>query len=116
VRRDTGEKETVSAEALHDHVETLLDTMQADLFAAAKKRMDDNTHTVDSYDEYRERVGDGGFYRVFLDHTNPEVEKQMQEDTRSTIRCIPFDAPEESGSCMITGAPCSYRVIAAQSY
>ncbi|NLN94352.1 MAG: proline--tRNA ligase [Candidatus Hydrogenedens sp.] len=116
VRRDTGEKESVSAEALHGHVETLLENMQADMFARAKKRMEENTFTVDSYEEYKERVADGGFYRVFLDHANPEVEQQMQEDTRSTIRCIPFDAPEESGPCMITGAPCSYRVVAAQSY
>jgi prolyl-tRNA synthetase len=116
VRRDTGAKETVSADTLHSYVETLLNTMQTDMYNTAKKRMEDNTHTVDSYDEYKERVGGGGFYRVFLDHSNPEVEKQMQEDTRSTIRCIPFDAPEEQGSCMITGAPCFSRVIAAQSY
>ena len=81
-----------------------------------KRRLEEGTHTVDSYDEYKERVGGGGFYRVFLDVTNPEVEKRLQDETRSTIRCIPFDAPEEEGPCIITGAPCRNRVIAAQSY
>ena len=57
------------------------------------------------YDEYKARVGGGGFYRVFLDVSDPEVEKRLQDETRSTVRCIPFDAPEEEGPCMITGRP-----------
>ena len=116
VRRDTGEKATVPMEGLRSYLEELLEDIQKNLFEAAKQRMVDGTHTVDSYDEYKERVEGGGFFRVFLDHSNPEVEKQLQEDTRSTIRCIPFDKTEEHGPCMITGKPCTYRVIAAQSY
>lgn len=116
VRRDTGEKTAAPMEGLRERLESLLETMQADLFAAAKARMDANTHTVDDYAEYRERIGGGGFFRVFLDHANPEVEERLQQDTRSTIRCLPFDAPEEPGACMITGAPCASRVIAAQAY
>lgn len=116
VRRDTGEKATVAMDGLRTHITSLLDRIQASLFEAARRRMQERTYTVDSYQQYRERVEGGGFFRVFLDHANPEVEKKLQEDTRSTIRCIPFDAPAESGPCMITGAPCKSRVIAAQSY
>jgi prolyl-tRNA synthetase len=116
VRRDTGEKQTVPATGLREHLEKMLDEIQDNLFAAAKQRMEDRTCTVDSYDEYKERAGDGGFFRVFLDHENPEVEAKLQEDTRSTVRCIPFDRAEEEGPCMITGKTCSYRVITAQSY
>ena len=115
-RRDTGEKTTVPMDGLLAYVEGLLEDIQNNLFETAKKRLIDGTHTVDSYDEYKERVGGGGFFRVFLDHSNPEVEAKLQQDTRSTIRCIPFGKEEEQGSCMITGKPCTYRVIAAQSY
>ena len=87
-----------------------------DLLALAKARTEANTFTVDSYDEYKARIKVGGFFRVFLDHENPEVENRLQEDTKSTVRCIPFDAPEEEGPCMITGKLCNYRVYAAQSY
>jgi len=115
-RRDTGEKVTLPMEGLRAKLEALLIEIQQNLFATAKKRMEENTFTVDSYEEYKARIGGGGFFRVFLDHSDPTVEARLQEDTRSTVRCIPFDAPHEEGPCMITGKPCTYRVIAAQSY
>lgn len=116
VRRDTGEKTTLSMDGLRENLEKMLDDMQANLFQRAKDRMEANTFTVDSYEEYKQRVGDGGLFRVFLDHENPAVEAKLQEDTRSTVRCLPFDAPEEEGPCMVTGKPCKNRVIAAQAY
>ncbi|MBW7866662.1 MAG: proline--tRNA ligase [Candidatus Hydrogenedens sp.] len=116
VRRDTGEKTPMSMDGLLENLEKMLGDIQQNLFDIAKRRLDERTCTVDSYDEYKARVGDGGFFRVFLDVANPAVEQQMQEDTRSTVRCIPFDAPDEEGPCMITGKMCKGRVIAAQSY
>ena len=115
-RRDTSEKVTLPMEGLLEKVEALLEDIQANLFKLAKERTEANTHTVDSYDEYKKRIGDGGFFRVFLDHENPKVEEQLQSETRSTIRCIPFDAEQEEGECMISGKPCHSRVVAAQSY
>ncbi|HPO31166.1 MAG TPA: His/Gly/Thr/Pro-type tRNA ligase C-terminal domain-containing protein, partial [Candidatus Hydrogenedentes bacterium] len=116
VRRDTKEKTIRSCDGLLASLRETLETMQRDLFNAARERMTARTFTVDHYDEYRERVDAGGFFRVFLDVDNPEVEAKLQEDTRSTVRCIPFDQPDEEGPCMITGKPCRGRVIAAQSY
>ena len=116
VRRDTAEKITRGIDNLKEQVQNTLVDIQNNLFEKAKERTKTNTFTVDSYDEYKERIEKGGFFRVFLDHTNPEVEQRLKEETKSTIRCIPFDAPEEEGPCMITGKPCKYRVIAAQSY
>lgn len=115
-RRDTGEKVTLPMAGLREKLEGLLEDIQASLFTRARERTAANTHTVDSYDEYQARIKEGGFFRVFLDHENPEVENRLQEDTKSTIRCIPFDAEREEGECMITGKPCHYRVVAAQSY
>ena len=115
-RRDTGEKITLPMEGLQEALEKMLDDIQQNLFNTAKQHCEDNTHTVDDYKEYKKRVKTGGFYHVFLDHENPEVEQRLQNDTKSTIRCIPFDAPQEEGPCMITGKTCQSRVIAAQSY
>lgn len=116
VRRDTAEKITLGIDNLRVQVENTLVDIQNNLFKKAKERTEANTFTVDSYEEYKERIDGGGFFRVFLDHTNPEVEQKLKEETKSTIRCIPFDAPEEEGPCMITGKPCKYRVIAGQAY
>ena len=116
VRRDTAEKITMSIDNLKEQVDNTLTDIQNNLFNKARERTEANTFTVDSYDEYKERIEQGGLFRVFLDHTNPAVEQRLKDETKSTIRCIPFDAPEEEGPCMITGKTCKYRVIAAQSY
>ena len=94
VRRDTGEKTPMPMDGLREKLETLLDEIQQSLFDVAKKRLDDNTHDCDSFDEYKERVAGGGFYRIHWDGTN-ESEEKLQNETKSTIRCIPLDAPEE---------------------
>lgn len=115
-RRDTGEKTTLPMQGLREALEKMLEDIQQNLLNTAKQRCEENTHTIDSYDEYKKRIKNGGFFRVFLDHQNPEVEKRLQSDTKSSIRCIPFDAPQEEGPCMITGKTCQNRVIAAQAY
>jgi prolyl-tRNA synthetase len=58
----------------------------------------------------------GGFA---LAHWNGSraVEEQIKNDLKVTIRCIPFDDPEDpSGSCVITGEPSARRVLWAKSY
>lgn len=115
VRRDTGEKTAMPMEGLLPKLEALLDEMQADLFAKAKQRMTENTHDCDDFEEYKDRVGKGGFYRIHWDGT-AESEEKLQNETRSTIRCIPFDAEVEEGKCIVSGRPSKGRVIAAQGY
>ena len=40
----------------------------------------------------------------------------VKEKTKATIRCIPFDAPEEDGKCIFSGKPSKRRVVFARSY
>ena len=115
VRRDTGEKIPMPTEGLRERLVALLDDIQRNLFETAKKRLEDRTYTTDSYDDYKQRVSEGGFFRIHW-CGSAACEKRIQEDTRSTIRCIPFDAPEESGKCLVCGADSNKRVIAAQAY
>ena len=115
-RRDTGEKQTLPMDGLRENLEKMLEEMQQGMFETAQARMRDRTFTVDNYDDYKAQIGAGGFFRVYLDHANPAVEEQLQAETRSTIRCIPFDEAEEEGPCMLTGKMCKQRVLAAQAY
>jgi prolyl-tRNA synthetase len=115
VRRDTGEKTPMPMEGLLEKLEALLETIQADLFTAAKKRMDENTHDSDDLKKYTKAVKKGGFYRIHWCGSN-DCETKVQEWTKSSIRCIPFDAPEEVGKCIICGEASTKRVIAAQAY
>ncbi len=70
---------------------------------------------VDSYEEFKEKIEDGGFFLCHWDGTT-ETEERIKEETKATIRCIPLDAPEEEGKCMVTGRPSKRRVIIARAY
>ena len=115
VRRDTGEKKSMPMAGLWEKLEALLETIQSDMLARARKYTEDMTYTVDDFDEYKTRVRDGGFFRIHWCGQD-ECETRLQQKTKSTIRCIPFDAPEESGACIVCGGDSSRRVIAAQAY
>jgi prolyl-tRNA synthetase len=116
VRRDTGEKEFVAKEALPERLPALLDTVQSDMFAKAKAYREANTHRVDDYDAFKESLESrGGFHHAHWDGT-AQTEARIQEETKATIRCIPFDAPDEPGACMVTGRPSPRRVLMAKAY
>jgi len=57
----------------------------------------------------------GGFIMAHWDGTS-ETEERIKEETKATIRCIPFDAPEEDGNCILTGKPSKRRVVFARAY
>jgi len=115
VRRDTGEKITMPMEGLREKLEALLENIQQNLFDTAKQRMVERTRDCDDYEDYKKNVADGGFFRIHW-CGSAKCETQIQEETRSTIRCIPFDAPEEPGKCIACGKESRRRVIAAQAY
>lgn len=115
MRRDTLEKETMSVENIEQVVKTLLDEIQANIFQKALKYRQEHTITVDSYDEFKEKIEEGGFILAHWDGTT-ETEERIKEETKATIRCIPFDGDTTSGVCMVTGKPSARRVLFARSY
>lgn len=116
VRRDTREKVMVPIEGVVGFIEDWLVRIQKDLFEKALKFRSDNSHYVDSYEEFKERVEEpGGLFYCHWDGT-AETEARIKEETKATIRCIPIDQPEEKGRCLLTGQPSSGRVIMARAY
>ena len=113
--RDTLEKETMSVENIEQVVKTLLDEIQANIFQKALKYRQEHTITVDSYDEFKEKIEEGGFILAHWDGTT-ETEERIKEETKATIRCIPFDGDTTPGVCMVTGKPSARRVLFARSY
>ena len=114
-RRDTLEKNIVPADGIGPRVKDLLDTIQADLFNSAKKRMDDHTRTVDTYEEFKKEIENGGFIYAHWDGT-AETETKIKEETKATIRLIPMKDKGDAGKCMVTGEPSEQRVLFARSY
>ena len=115
MRRDTLEKESVSFDGIVERVKTLLDDIQANLFEKARAYRDAHVYECDNYDEFKERVKDGGFFLCHWDGT-AETEAKIKEDTQATIRCVPFDYGQTEGVDMVSGKPAKCRVIIARSY
>ena len=115
MRRDTLEKQVVPLDGITDRIVAELDEIQQALFDRAKAFRESMTQTVDSYEEFKEKIENGGFFLAHWDGT-PETEEKIKEETKATIRCIPFDGDKTPGKCMVTGKPSACRVLIARSY
>ena len=114
-RRDTLTKETRELQGIGDYVKTLLDEIQANIFKKAQAYRDAHIYLVDSYDEFKARIEDGGFFLCHWDGTG-ETEERIKEETKATIRCVPLNGDKTPGRCMVTGKPSAQRVIIAKAY
>jgi prolyl-tRNA synthetase len=115
-RRDTFEKEIKPQDGIEKYIKDLLTNIQDNIYNKAFKFRKENTHTVDSYDEFKDIIENkGGFVLAHWDGTT-ETEQKIKEETKATIRCIPFDGNDEDGKCIYTGKPSKKRAIFAKAY
>ena len=91
MRRDTLEKETVTCDGIETYVQKLLEEIQANIYKKALDYRNSKITTVDTYEEFKEKIEEGGFILAHWDGTT-ETEEKIKEDTKATIRCIPFDS------------------------
>jgi len=115
MRRDTLEKETRAIDGIAQYVEQLLEDIQKNIFEKAKAFRDAHIYECDNYDEFKEKVKDGGFFLCHWDGT-AETEAQIKEESQATIRCVPFGVEQTPGTDMVSGKPAKCRVIIARSY
>jgi prolyl-tRNA synthetase len=114
-RRDTLSKETVSIDGIATYLENLLTDIQENIYKKAFDFRAENTFEVNTWDEFCEKIEEGGFLMAHWDGTS-ETEEKIKELTKATIRCLPFDGVQEPGKCVLTGNPSSRRVIFARAY
>lgn len=115
-RRDTLTKQQLSLDNIDTAIADLLDEIQANIFKKALTYRDSMITKVETYDEFKRVLDEkGGFVLAPWDGTT-ETELRIKEETKATIRCIPFDNPQEAGVDMVTGQPSAQRVLFARSY
>jgi len=115
-RRDTLSKEIVSQDHIADKIDSLLNEIQNNLFKKALDFRAGLVTEVSDFNEFKEVLNKkGGFIFAHWDGTR-ETEEQIKKLTKATIRCIPLDAKDEEGSCVLTGKRSSKRVIFAKAY
>ena len=115
-RRDTLTKETVASDQVVNHIEQLLVVIQDNLYQRALEFRDTHITPVDTYEDFKKVLDEkGGFVSAHWDGTIA-TEAKIKDDTKASIRCIPIDAKEEQGLCILTGKPSSKRVLFAKAY
>ena len=115
-RRDTLQKEIISADGVVEHVKNLIEDIHKSIFNKALQFRKDNTFKIDSWDEFKEVTENkGGFILAHWDGT-AETEEEIKEKTKATIRTIPIDGKFENGKCIYSGKFSKQRVVFARAY
>jgi len=115
-RRDTLKKEIISQDGIDLYISDLLNEIQQSIYQKALKFRNENTFKADSFEEFKKIMENkGGFVLAHWDGTS-ETEQKIKNETKATIRCIPFDSTEEEGKCIYSGKPSKRRVIFAKAY
>jgi prolyl-tRNA synthetase len=107
-------KRSTPMDGLETSVSEMLETIQNAIYEKAKAFRDDNIHDVETYEEFKEAVSTG-FARAWW-AGDIEDEARIQDETQATIRCIPLDQPEGSGTCIYTGKPAEEIAIFGRAY
>lgn len=116
VRRDTMQKQFAERQGILQRVEAELLQMQTDMLEKARAFRNANTSEVDDYDTFKKIMeNDGGFLMCHW-CGDPACESKIKDDTKATIRCIPFDRKKEAGKCLVCGGESHGRVLMAKAY
>ena len=116
-RRDTLEKKTIPLEGVDRYIEDLLVDIQNTIYNKALDYRNTHIQKCDSWEEFKEKIQQGGFLLCHWDGT-AETEQKIKEETKATIRCIPVDSVvcKEEGVDIYSGKPSHERVVFAISY
>ena len=114
-RRDEKSKLFIPKDDVIENAQRLLDNIQLKLITQARDFRDKNTHIVKDYGDFKSIISKGGFVRCGWDG-NPETEAKIKQDTKATIRCIPFDEDPKELFCILTGQKAKHEVIFAKAY
>lgn len=125
-RRDQGvkEKQFLPLADIVSGISTTLQAIQDNLYDRALALREEHTKPIDSLAEFyafftpgnpAKPEIHGGFAKAHWCGCR-ECEAKIKEDLKVTIRCIPFNAAEEAGSCIVCSKPSRRRVVFAKSY
>ena len=116
VRRDTGEKQVIPAGELVERLRALLDEIHGNMFAMAKKNLEENTFDLHTWEEVRDMAaGRGGFARTKWCGAL-ECELAMKEKAGVSSRCMPFDQSGATGKCPVCGKECTTDIYWGVAY
>ncbi|MFN8467440.1 MAG: proline--tRNA ligase [Caldilineaceae bacterium] len=113
-RRGKEGKRTMARGSLAHEIPTLLTEIHRTLLQRAADFREAHTRDVAHLEEFREAIA-GGFARAAWAGDCNE-EERLKEETKATLRCIPFEQPPMPGRCFYTGRPANRVAIFGRAY
>ncbi len=113
VRRDVAGKEGkefVPREGLAQRLGELLGEIQESMLRRATEFREENTRRAESYGEFKEIIEEQRGFVLAPWDGDPATEAKIKEDTKATIRLLPFE--REEGMDLVSGKPGKTAVFA----
>jgi len=116
VRRDNGQKLEFEL-AMYDGADVInqLDNIHTDMFANAKKILDERTVTLETYDEFKSELENGMLIKAPI-CDNPTCEEKIKEETGADIRVMPDDCDDDGSKCIYCDDQSKIRPFFARGY
>ena len=115
-RRDTREKAAIPFADLTTRVPALLEEIQANLLARAKKFREENTREVATWEEFKAAMEGRPGFVIASWCGSAGCEAQIKADTQATLRNIPLGSPRVSGQCIKCNGPATVKAWFAKAY
>lgn len=114
VRRDENEKQVIDEEKAVTTALNLLDEIQKNLFKKAQNLLKEKTKEVDTWEDFKKQVEVGFALSYWCG--SAACEEEIKQETKATIRNIPFEKSQKEGKCLRCGNKSETRVIFAKAY
>jgi len=115
-RRDTGEKIKVAQVELVEKVQKLLEEIQNNIFNRALKFRTEHTKEVADYEEFKKVMEREPGFVISPWCGDAGCEAKIKEETKATIRCMPFDMKKKTGKCLACGGQTDIQAVFAKAY
>ena len=116
VRRDNGEKLTVSLDELEAKVAELLETIQKDMLETARAHRDSHTFEAKNWDEFVDTINNRPGFIKAMWCGETECEENIKAQTGASTRCMPFEQEQLSDVCVCCGKPAKKMVYFGRAY
>ena len=116
VRRDNMEKVEVKLDNLENEIKDLLEKIQKDMFAVAKKFLDEHIDTATTKEELISKMEKKTGFIKAMHCGSDECEAVLKDEAGITSRCIPMEQEKISDKCVVCGKPAKYEILWGKSY
>ena len=98
-----------------EKIDLILDEIQTKMLESAREQAKENTFEISNYLEFKEKIGNGGFFKAFW-CGNQDCEDKIKEETGADIRVISFGKENNEGKCVYCNEKSTKLPIFARGY